>query len=285
LLYVACTRARKTLHLMGHVVLSTDKDEIRPARAGSLLSLLWPAVREEFEDAFDTDNLAVNQESADAWLLPELRRLKKPFALPAFKPLVNIELSEDIPEQDREVEFYWVGSEARIAGTLVHRWLQLAADDRVEISPDKLDQTRATTQRWLREFGVNDDAAKLVTTRVESALEGIVADSKGRWLMQGEGAAELALTGIYDGEVSSVVLDRVRIDEHGKHWIVDYKTSTHEGGNLDAFLQAEIIRYTPQLQKYAHMYSKYSAAEVACALYFPLLQEFVEIPLQDTFEA
>jgi ATP-dependent helicase/nuclease subunit A len=283
LLYVACTRARTTLHLMGHVVPSTNNDEIRPARAGSLLGLLWPAVRDDFERTFDADNLAVNQENVDAWLMPELRRLKSPFVLPAFKALENIEFSEDVSEQDHEVEFYWVGSEARTAGTLVHRWLQLAADNRIELLPDELKKTRATTQRWLRELGVNDDAVKIVSARVESALEGIVADSKGRWLLQGEGAAELALTGVYDGEVTSVVLDRVRIDDQGKHWIVDYKTSTHEGGNLDVFLQAEVTRYTPQLQKYAHLYSKYSAAEVACALYFPLLQEFIEIPLQDAF--
>jgi ATP-dependent exoDNAse (exonuclease V) beta subunit len=95
--------------------------------------------------------------------------------------------------------------------------------------------------------------------------------------LQGDGYAELALTGTAGGKLESVILDRVRIDEDGVHWIVDYKTSSHEGGGLDAFLQAETDRYRPQLEKYAEVYRNYSNAEVRCALYFPLLQEFVAV--------
>ena len=113
--------------------------------------------------------------------------------------------------------------------------------------------------------------------RVNDALDGILSDDKGRWVLEGRGHAELGLTGVYDGEIESVVLDRVRIGDDGTHWIVDYKTSTHEGGNLPGFLDAEITRYTPQLQKYAAIYSAWSGEQPRCALYFPLLQEFVEI--------
>ena len=69
----------------------------------------------------------------------------------------------------------------------------------------------------------------------------------------------------------------MRIDENGEHWIIDYKTSTHEGGNLEGFLDAEINRYTPQLKKYAAIYRAFSGSEPRCALYFPLLRRFVEI--------
>jgi ATP-dependent exoDNAse (exonuclease V) beta subunit len=69
----------------------------------------------------------------------------------------------------------------------------------------------------------------------------------------------------------------VRVDDEGNHWIIDYKTSTHEGGNLQGFLNAEIDRYKPQLKKYAALYAAYSGEQPRCALYFPLLQEFVEI--------
>lgn len=104
-------------------------------------------------------------------------------------------------------------------------------------------------------------------------------DGKGQWLMQGDGHAELALSGVVDGRLESVVLDRVRIDDHGVHWIVDYKTSSHEGGRLGEFLQAETDRYRPQLRKYAEIYRNFSGADVRCALYFPLLQEFIEVDL------
>jgi len=112
--------------------------------------------------------------------------------------------------------------------------------------------------------------------RVTAALQGIVDDERGQWILEGDGFAELALSGIVDGNVESVVLDRVRIDA-GNHWIIDYKTSSHEGGNLQSFLAAESDRYKPQLTKYATLYRNFSNADVRCALYFPLLQEFVEL--------
>ncbi len=78
-------------------------------------------------------------------------------------------------------------------------------------------------------------------------------------------------------DIESVVLDRVRIDEHGQHWIVDYKTSTHEGGNLAGFLHAETERYRPQLRKYRAIYQAYAGVTAGCALYFPLLRSFLEV--------
>ncbi|MDH3408486.1 MAG: PD-(D/E)XK nuclease family protein, partial [Gammaproteobacteria bacterium] len=111
------------------------------------------------------------------------------------------------------------------------------------------------------------------------ALQGIIGDEKGRWLLDGEGYAELALSGVLHGHIESVVLDRVRIDDDGTHWIIDYKTSSHEGGDLANFLRAESDRYRPQLTKYAKLYRNYADADVRCALYFPLLREFVEVQL------
>ena len=72
----------------------------------------------------------------------------------------------------------------------------------------------------------------------------------------------------------------VRIDDDGTHWIVDYKTSTHEGGSLEGFLAAEADRYREQLARYAALYRAYSAADVRCALYFPLLRAFIEVELE-----
>ena len=98
--------------------------------------------------------------------------------------------------------------------------------------------------------------------------------------MFGDGHAELPLSGLWNGKVESVVIDRVRIDEEGVHWIIDYKTSTHEGGDLEGFLQQESERYRPQLQKYAAVYKAFSNTEVRVALYFPMLQAFREVALE-----
>ncbi|NNE59351.1 MAG: hypothetical protein HKN35_00470, partial [Woeseia sp.] len=59
---------------------------------------------------------------------------------------------------------------------------------------------------------------------------------------------------------------------------IDYKTSTHEGGDLEGFLQQEVGRYRSQLRRYREIYQQLERdADVRTALYFPLLQRFVEI--------
>ncbi len=277
LLYVACTRARKSLHVLGHAGLSTDRQDFRPADARSLLSLLWASVATEFEQAFDPDKLPAVAGDEQAWLMPELRRIKASWSLPEIAQLPGPGLQSASPEMEQAVEFYWVGSTARIAGTIVHRWLQMAADGRIRLKADGLDALRPVSDRWLHEMGLCGDKAAAARERAERALEGVLHDEKGQWLLNGPGHAEFALSGLVGGRIETGIIDRVRIDDDGTHWIVDYKTSTHEGGNLAGFLQAESARYKPQLSRYADLYRNYSGAPVRCALYFPLLQKFVEV--------
>ena len=273
LLYVACTRARRSLHLVGHV--AADDDGFSPPPAGSLLSRLWPKVEPDFVAAFDA-HAAVDEADArtPTWLMPRRRVLRRPWELPAVDAPLTTERK---PRNADPVDFYWVGTEAPIAGTLVHRWLHRIACGRAGRYEDVV-LRRTVTARWLREMGHPNDAEEAIAARVDAALQSMFDDETGRWLLAGDGHAELALTGTYDGELVSVVLDRVRIDDDGTHWLVDYKTSSHEGGNLSGFLAAEVERYRAQLTRYATLYAGYADTVPRCALYFPpLLQEFVEV--------
>ena len=49
------------------------------------------------------------------------------------------------------------------------------------------------------------------------------------------------------------MIDRTFVDEAGVRWIIDYKTSDHEGGDLENFLEAEKERYQEQLERYARL--------------------------------
>ena len=279
LLYVACTRARKTLHLVGHTGVSADGESMRPPQAQSLLRLLWPAVVPVFEQAFKPGRGLPEKEAGNAWRMPERRRIEPAWTLPGVEAVPGQAVTDVSTDHGDPVEFHWVGAEARLAGTVVHRWLQLAADGEVNFDTEDPSLLRDQSERWLREMGVGPVPMDAVVTRVETALAGVVSDSRGRWLLNCDGHAELALTGVVDGRLESGVIDRVCIDADGSHWIVDYKTSTHEGGNLAGFLQAEAERYQGQLKRYAELYRAYAAHDVRCALYFPLLQQFVEVPV------
>lgn len=284
LLYVACTRARKSLHLVGNVGLTPDGQSYRRPSARSLLHRLWPAIEPDYEQAFAESRIAENAAHYDNdephLAKPVLRRLTiaPPSAAPQL-PGLPPTADQSVAGSESKVEYKWVGSAARHAGTIVHRWLQRITDGIANIDGRNIATLRPISRLWARGLGVSNEEIEAVCDRVAVALEKISADEKGRWLLQGAGKTELALSGVIDGRVQSVIIDRIRIDDKGVHWIVDYKTSTHEGADLEGFLEQEADRHRPQLEKYAAIYGNLTDAPVRTALYFPLLQKFCEVRL------
>jgi ATP-dependent helicase/nuclease subunit A len=282
LLYVACTRARKTLHLVGNVMTDRAGEKLRGPTAGSLLHRIWPAVESGYELEFAKRGESRRSETevnAHQYLEPLSRRYTsawQPAPVPSLPGSFD-QVLEEFSATEQQVQFYWVGALARHAGTIVHRWLHYMTSSGVtDMALDRVQQ-QALSTRWARQIGVSTDDLDDLCTRVATALAGTINDTTGRWLLDGEGYSELALTGLWQGRVTSVVIDRVRIDKDGIHWIVDYKTSTHEGGDLATFLRQETDRYRPQLQKYAEIYTAMTDSRVKTALYFPMLQEFCEV--------
>lgn len=111
--------------------------------------------------------------------------------------------------------------------------------------------------------------------QVETALARTLKDQRGRWLLDNthhDSRCEYALTGIIAGKPVNIIIDRTFIDQNGTRWIIDYKTSRHEGGDLDAFLDNEQLRYRNQLENYAGLISKLEEDRpIRLGLYFPLL--------------
>lgn len=280
LLYVACTRARQSLHLVGHVVPSADGERINLPASTALLSGLWPAVRADYEAAFASPGAAQPLPPARTadFREPRLRRLDDAACLPPAPAVPGQAAGEPVAAEGPQepVQYYWVGAITRHAGTIAHRWLQRMAEGRVAITAAAADLL-PTSRRWAADLGVPAPDVDAVCERAQAAVAQVAADPRGRWLLTGEGHAELAVTGLWNGRLESIVIDRVRVDEDGVHWVVDYKTSTHEGGDLAGFLEQERERYRPQLAKYAALYARLTDAPVRTALYFPLLQRFVEL--------
>jgi len=54
-------------------------------------------------------------------------------------------------------------------------------------------------------------------------------------------------------------------------WIVDYKTSAHEGSKPEAFLDNEIVRYKEKMDRYARILKKQEPRPIRIGLYFPLM--------------
>ena len=92
--------------------------------------------------------------------------------------------------------------------------------------------------------------------------------------------SELALTAMLDGVAHSLRIDRTFVDDAGTRWVIDWKTSTHEGGDREAFLDRELERYRGQLERYARvMAMREPGRPVRVGLYFPLLDAWRESPM------
>ena len=130
----------------------------------------------------------------------------------------------------------------------------------------------------LRRHGVANAEITSATDDVVTGLRQTLEDSRGRWLLgaQTQARSEYALTGVIDGELVRVILDRTFVDENGRRWIVDYKTGVHTGADLDAFLDRERLRYASQLERYARLLSALDPRPIRLGLYFPRLKGWRE---------
>jgi ATP-dependent exoDNAse (exonuclease V) beta subunit len=185
-------------------------------------------------------------------------------------------LREELPVFD------WAGETARRVGTLVHAELQ--AMDAAGGDEAAIRARHAHFRRWLALHGVPAERLQDAASRVVEALTAVHRDPRGRWILQQsrEDVREYALsgrlpgTGRSRGEVVRVVFDRSFVDEQGIRWVIDYKTSQHSGGGLEKFLEREVERYRPQLQRYAVLARRLGPEPVRLGLYFPLMRAWRE---------
>jgi ATP-dependent helicase/nuclease subunit A len=285
LLYVAATRAKQQLHIYGPGKLD-DKGKIKPPASASLLKQLWPVVEPIFTQAAAQQapsTMATNVSAAPS-PTPFISRLTAGWQLPALPATVGVSTTtmtqSEIIETLPSVEYLWVGDTTRHVGTVVHQILRRAAmEGTAKWNAGRLEALQAICRARLLQLGVNaseiDDALK----RVMSALRASVDDKRGLWILDHShqaSATELAMTSVLDGELVNVIIDRTFVDANGTRWIIDYKTSTHEGADTEKFLDNEVLRYKGQLERYRAVMSQMDKRPIRCGLYFPLLRGWRE---------
>jgi ATP-dependent exoDNAse (exonuclease V) beta subunit len=267
LFYVAATRARASLHLLG-CARATDSGLREPA-SRSLLGKAWPLAREAFERAvplLEPEPLADASPARD-----ELRRLEAP-VFTVDIPLPAVRVPPAPAEEGARPEFSWAGETARHAGILVHRWLQRIGIEGVESwDAARIVALSPLVAEELKRRGVPPGERDEAARRVLEALQGALADPRGRWVLgrHPESRFEYRLRVASPDGVRLVVIDRVFTDAQGERWIVDYKTSFHEGADREGFLDREMERYRAQLTGYA---AALGGAPARLGLYFPLMR-------------
>jgi ATP-dependent helicase/nuclease subunit A len=297
LLYVAATRARSELHLLGTATIKRNGQELSAGSSHSLLGIAWPALSDEFGREF-AKQLArgpaapqqVEFDFPPAYPSIRLRRLPadwKPrefaFAPPSQEPTVE------------RIERPRGGLAARAFGTVVHALLEdLAGLDGINgpgVSTAVRDQVgtwRPRAMALLRAAGMPKTEAEQQSAEVVRALLAVLQDANGRWILGARASAQTeASWSTWAGEVDVVRTFRGdRIFRAGADpcsggethlWIVDYKTARHGASGLDAFLRQEKEKYLGQLEAYASVMRKVHGEDILLrmALYYPLLTRLV----------
>jgi hypothetical protein len=230
----------------------------------SLLERAWPVARDFYEGVAPPDGDGA--QDADP-APPPLRRLPADWVLPAPPPAVAWAAPAEARASE-DIEFSWVGEDARHAGTVVHAWLQRIAEDGLQgWDAKRIASLKRAFARELSRRGVQDPGA--AAELVAAALANTLGDERGRWLLGAHPKAvnEYRIT----TPARNFRIDRYVEDASGAKWVVDYKTSSHKGGGVEAFLDAQRERYAAQLDAYAGL-----VGGARRALYFPLLKGWRE---------
>jgi len=269
LLYVACTRPETSLHLLGHV--SQSKGE---AINGSLLQLLLAADDQCF--GAHIDNIEAVEHAAHC-SQPVLQRLR---SIP--DALARTGYSEENNEQ--ETEYIWAGAESAPVGNALHAALQHIAETGIENwHADHTNEILTRMERMLIADGLSGVTLKDASARCADGLQRVLGSEKAQWILSHQhqhSHCEWALSSEYGNHISHSIIDRSFIDAEAIRWIIDYKTASHEGGDLDAFLTEEERRHAPQLQRYAAILKKMEPELVIrTALYFPMLDAWKEVDI------
>lgn len=282
LFYVAATRAKNELYLLGNTGTKNNRAECKKAGSNTFLGLIWPSVGAIFERErrrkapVQADLFAAQEETPKtmlhrlpgSWRAPQLDRSVQ------WRPELRRATASA-----RTITYEWVSDTSRHAGTVVHELLKrVAREGAAAWRAERLSALAPTVKSELLRLGVAVAEEPKTSVRVLRALNNALASERGRWILHphAEARSEWPLGGRLQDRLITGTVDRVFRDADGRLWIVDYKTSEHEGGRVEAFLTEEQRRYQAQLDNYAALMSRITKGPIWLGLYFPLLDGWRE---------
>jgi len=272
LLYVAATRARQTLHLVGEVRIDAD-GQVCPPAAESLLGRLWdylPAHTPPVMPPADSD--ADTRAPAPRWMARLPLALIQTLATHTARPTVAPRAAAPWqPEAALE----------RASGTVAHAWLERLGRAVATMGEDaawdaeRIAQQAPIVRRQLARAGVAAGQLDAGQAIVLETLTHTLSHARGRWLLSLSHARREWELLDADGRVS--IMDLAAQDASG--WlVVDYKTGVpHADESVEAFATRMHARYQDQIARYCAQVSALDGRPARGALYFPRADVWVEV--------
>lgn len=283
LFYVACTRARNQLYLLGNAKTNKQGTALHKASETTFLGLIWSSEQPEFERELrrkvpaQRRLFSPEEEAAPKTIL---RRMPANWRTPQFDTSVEWQPEfRRTTASARTISYEWVSGTGRHVGTVVHELLnQMAQESGSAGTEERLATLRPVIESELLRLGVARSEMSKALARVMRAINQTLGSKRGRWILDAhsEARSEWPIAGRIQDKLVTGTIDRVFRDEQNRFWIIDFKTSEHEGGRLEAFLNDQQDRYRAQLESYGVLMSRVVSGPIWLGLYFPLLDGWRE---------
>ncbi len=272
LLYVGCTRARRTL------MLTAVRPPDKPA-SGSLLHLLWPQVAGLASESATApggqswrkgpgEPVLLRLPGAFRWQAP----VRKPLRLEPVVADKAVIADGDYPAPDA------IGGLRQVAlGNLVHA--ALCDLGRQGLPANAADWIAAQRPLWawrLGQAGLGAEQLAYCRQEAERQFALVLDDPAGRWILgkRRDGESEFAVTAVIDGALQSFRFDRTFTDD-GERWIIDFKSGP-VGGSAQS-VDDLVARHQAQLDRYRALAEQLYDQPVRTALYLTALPRLVEV--------
>jgi len=287
-LYVACTRAKQKLILTATIITKADiTAEQLKAKNASQLDTLWPAVATTFIDNFDkhltmTSTINSSAEHKSNYHLKRIESSTKSISNKLFNDALSFDVQAS-PSFEQPI-LYAASSMKRHVGTITHNWLEQIADNLHHWDSERIGNKQQVITNQLQQLGVASCDLAKATDLVTLNLQQTLSDQQGRYLLDKhqQSVSELAFERNEDGEFKTYIIDRSFIDADGVRWIIDYKTSSHQGSGREDFLQQQQLQYCAQLENYATLFQQLEPCPIKLVLYFTRYQKMISWDWIDT---
>lgn len=299
ILYIAMTRAKLTVSLSG-TFLTKQKDSLKPIK-NSILNVLWPSIKNYAPLSptvhYPNKNLPkAKDQYASETKTTKIRRQKTAISLStneSYSPnnasftdshqecftSMTIEPYNETASQEREFK--------AAVGNLLHEFFESQATKKTSL-PLRL-QLEKIEGYWRRTLEKETISATTINTNIQrmkelttQALNGINA-----WIFDASlknSSNELPISTkkkLFSAEdpawfTKTYVVDRSFIDEKEVRWVIDYKTSIKpEDQSEDLFIENLKTAHSPQLQRYAKLFSDFEDRPIKKAIFAISLNKLI----------
>lgn len=279
LMYVATTRAEQKLVLIARGEPGKTDETIKAPRKDSLLSTVWDALESRFSVPFDT----CDEKPASEALPQTLNRLNDDYKT-HFDASIEWQIDQQLnaaPEvpDETEIEYEWATPAATAIGIILHDWLQYHHAEvlTVDVNEDLVQRWRAELLSLRVQYSQLDYAIQ----RLQDSVRNIQAFTQGHFIFKNypEQENEFSISAYENGLVKPYRIDRTFVDENGVRWIIDYKSTPHDRGDVARFAKEQVAqRHRPQLEKYGALLQQLDSRPIKLAVYFPLLKQLIAWP-------